>query len=257
MWAPEWEFSTYMVVWDTFHHRLFTIRELASVAAKDKDQLRVALSRLVRRGWLLRLGRGKYLAKPSNRIVTSLRLYSTTQNALKKAGISHPTYIYGSVADNLASEGSDVDLLMVTGERWEDTERKLPGFHLTFIDPRYVQKPDFFIYTVLKRGLPLFSRLEVPQIGFDPQSLLKEAIKIHETAKFDGATYEPQLVDATGMTAKYILYRSGMLPPTSNIGAILELAKVQESYLEAYKAFEVQEVEKALEMVMGWAKRTQ
>jgi len=257
MWAPEWEFALYMVVWDTFGYRPFVVREAAEAVAKDKDQLRVALSRLTSKGWLLRLKRGKYLAKPLGRIIASLRLYSRAQNALRNAGITDPAYVYGSVADLLASEGSDVDLLIVAGGGWEEIERKLPGFHLTFITPEYAWRPtDFFVYTILKRGVPLFSKLEVPQVVFDPKSLLEEAIKLHKSAKFDGATYEPQLVDAAGMAAKYILYKSGMLPPTSSIGAILELAKVREEYLEALKALEAQEVEKALEAVVGWAKKT-
>ena len=247
----------YMMIWDTFRLRPFTTKELTNAIVKDKDQLRVALSRLARRGWLLRLRRGRYLAKPLDRIVTSLRLYSRAQNALRKAGITSPAYIYGSVADLLASKGSDVDILIVARGDWEETERKLSDFHLIFVDPRYAQKPeDFFIYTILKRGIPLFSKLEVPQASFDPQSLLEEAIKIYRSAKFDGATYEPQLVDAAGMAAKHILYKSEVLPPTSSIGAIFELARIQEAYLEAVKALEAQKVEKALKMVMRWARKT-
>lgn len=257
MWAPGWEFDTFMLIWDTFGHQPFTVRELANAVAKGKDQLRVALSRLVRRGWLVRLRRGRYLAKPLKRIVASLRLYSVAQNALRREGITSPTYIHGSVADQLASEASDIDLLLVSNGDWKEIERKLPNFHLTFVDPEYIRKPvDFSVYIILRRGLPLFSRLEIAQVSFDPRGLLEEAIESYKTARVDGAVYEPQLLDAAGAAAKYILYKSGMLPPTSSIGAIFELARVQEAYLKAFRALEAQRLEDAFEMVMEWAKRT-
>ena len=257
MWAPEWEFGLYMMVWDTFGNRPFTMSELTHTIARDKDQLRVGISRLGRRGWLLRLSRGKYLAKPLDRVVGSLRLHSRAKNALEKAGVMCPAYIYGSVADLLASHGSDVDVLIVSDGGWEETELKLPDFHLTFITSGYAHEPmDFFTYTILKRGVPIFSKLEIPQASFDPEGLLKESVKIQQTAKFDGAIYEPHLMEATGVLAKYILYKHGLLPPTSSIGAILELAKVQEAYLEAFRAIEALEVEKALDMVMRWARKT-
>ena len=257
MWAPEWEFSLFMVVWDTFGNRPFTVREFTHAVARDKDQLRVGISRLGRRGWLLRLSRGKYLAKPLDRIVESLRLYSKVKNAFEKAGVMCPAYVYGSVADLLASHGSDVDVLIVSDGGWEETELKLPDFHLTFITSEYAHEPrDFFIYTILKRGVPIFSRLEIPQASFDPEGLLEESVKIWNAAKFDGAVYEPHLIKATGVLAKYILCKHGLLPPTSGIGAILELAKVQEAYLEAFRAIEALEVEKALDMVMRWARKT-
>lgn len=256
MWAPEWEFGTFMVIWDTFGHQPFTTKELANTVARDKDQLRVALSRLVRRGWLVRLRRGKYLAKPMNRIVASLKLYSIAQNTLRRAGITYPTYIHGSVADQLASGGSDIDLLIVSRGGWEEIERKLPNFHLTFVNPEYIRKPDFSIYIILKRGVPLFSKLEIAQVSFDPRGLLEEAIESYETAEVDGMVYEPQLLDATGTAAKYILYKSGMLPPTSSIGAVFELARVREAYLKAFRALEAQRLEDAFEMVMEWAKKT-
>ena len=257
MWAPEWEFSLYMMVWDTFGNRPFAMKELIHAVAMDKDQLRVGISRLGRRGWLLRLSRGKYVAKPLDRIVESLRLYSKAKNAFEKAGVVCPAYIYGSVADLLASRGSDVDVLIVSDGGWEETELKLHDFHLTFITPWYAREPrDFFTYTILKRGVPIFSKLEIPQASFDPEGLLEESVKIQKTSKFDGAFYGPHLMEATGVLAKYILYKHGLLPPTSSIGAILELAKVQEAYLKAFRSIEALEVEKALDMVMRWARKT-
>ncbi|MDI6884707.1 MAG: hypothetical protein QMD00_06285, partial [Hadesarchaea archaeon] len=196
-------------------------------------------------------------AKPLDRIVTSLRFYSTAQNALRKAGITSPTYIYGSVADLLASKGSDVDLLLVSEGDWDEIERKLPQFHLAFVTPKYLQNLDsFFIYSILRRGVPLISGVEIADASFDPKKLLAEALQTYETAWADGRAYEPQLLDAAGLAAKYILYQKGILPPTSSIGAIFELAKVDENYLGVFRNLEVRPIEDTAKEVIGWARKT-
>jgi predicted nucleotidyltransferase len=258
VWAPEWEADVFMVIWERFRYSPFTTKNLANVATKDKDQLRVALSRLVRRGWLIRLGRGRYLAKPLGRIMTSLKMHSVVRNALVAAGVDCPVYLHGSAADLLASEGSDIDLLVVSSGGWDEIERKLPYFHLTFVTPEHLRNLDnFFIYLVFRRGVPLSFKVEVADISFDPRDLLKEALRTWETAEVDGKTYGPQLLDAAGLAAKYLLYEKGMLPPTSSIGAIFELVKLDEVYLEAFRKLEEHRIEDVSVEVMEWAKRTE
>jgi predicted nucleotidyltransferase len=257
MWAPEWEADVFMVTWERFRCSPFTTKNLADVVARDKDQLRVALSRLVQRGWLTRLGRGRYLAKPLRRIAISLKLHSVARNALAAAGVECPVYLHGSAADLLASEGSDIDLLIVSSGGWDEIERKLPHFHLTFVTLERLRNLDnFFIYLALRRGVPLSSKVEVTDISFDPRDLLKEALRTWEVAEVDGKTYEPQLLDAAGLAAKYLLFEKGMLPPTSSIGAIFELAKLDEACLKIFRKLEEHRIEEVSREVMEWAKRT-
>jgi predicted nucleotidyltransferase len=247
-----------MVAWERFRCSPFTTKNLTSIVAKNRDQVRVALSRLVRRKWIIRLGRGRYLAKPLAHIVTSLKLHSVTRNALAAAGVNCPVYLHGSAADLLASEGSDIDLLVVSSGGWDEIERKLPHFHLTFVTPEHLRNLDnFFIYLVFRRGVPLSFKVEVADISFDPRDLLKEALRTWETAEVDGKTYGPQLLDAAGLAAKYMLYEKGMLPPTSSIGAIFELAKLDEVYLEAFRKLEEHRIEDVSREVVEWAKRTE
>ena len=257
MWAPEWEVNVFMVAWERFRCSPFTTKNLVDAVAENRDQVRVALSRLVRRNWLIRLGRGRYLAKPLGRIMTSLKLHFVARNALAAAGVNCPVYLYGSAADLLASEGSDVDLLIVSDGDWDEIERKLPHFHLAFVTQEYLRNLDnFFIYLVIKRGVPLLSKVEVADVSFDPQNLLKEALVTYETAEVDGKAYEPQLLCAAGLAAKYLLYKNGVLPPTSSIGAIFELAKLNGAYLEIFRKLEERKVEEASREVVERAKGT-
>lgn len=255
MWIPKWEAKIFMVLWDTYDLSPFTLSDASNNLSLNKDVIRVALSRLVKRGWIIRLNRGKYLAKPLNRIMTSLTKYFKVKNLVDSIKVESPIYLYGSVADLLATKVSDIDLLVVSDENWEIFEKMFPSVHITFLKKRNLEQPlDFNLYLIFKRGIPLTTKVQMPKLSsFNPKKLLETSQILFEMAKINSLTYEPQILTAIGFAAKYILYKNGILPPTSTVGAIFELARIKEEYLKAFKYLETQKLEKIYEMVIKWA----
>ena len=136
MWIPKWEARIFMVLCDTFDLSPFTLNDAFGNLNLSKDVVRVALSRLVKRGWIIRLNRGKYLAKSLDRIMVSLTKYFKVRNIIDSMKVKYPIYLHGSVADLLASKASDIDLLIVSDENWENIEKMFPSMHVTFLKKR-------------------------------------------------------------------------------------------------------------------------
>jgi len=255
MWVPKWEARVFMVLWDTYGLSPFTLSDAFNTLSSSKDIVRVALSRLVKRGWIIRLKRGKYLAKPLDRIITSLTKYFKATNLIDSMRLKYPIYLYGSVADLLASQASDIDLLIVADENWETLEKMFSSMHVTFVKKRnLMQSMDFNLYLIFKKGIPLTTKVQVPNLSsFKPEKLLETSRILFETAKINSLIYEPQVLTAIGFAAKYILYKNGILPPTSTVGAIFELAKIKEEYIKAFKELGTRKLEEIYKRVIKWA----
>ncbi|MHA1583429.1 MAG: type IV toxin-antitoxin system AbiEi family antitoxin domain-containing protein [Candidatus Baldrarchaeia archaeon] len=255
MWVPKWEAKIFMILWDTYGLSPFTLSDVFNTLSSSKDTVRVALSRLVKRGWIIRLKRGKYLAKPLDRIVASLTKYFKVMNLIDSMKLKYPIYLYGSVADLLASQASDIDLLIVADENWETLEKTFSSMHVTFVKKRnLMQSMGFNLYLIFKKGIPLTTKVQVPNLSsFKPEKLLETSRILFETAKINSLIYEPQVLTAIGFASKYILYKNGILPPTSTVGAIFELAKIKEEYLKAFKELETRKPEEIYKRVIKWA----
>lgn len=255
MWIPKWEARIFMVLCDTFDLSPFTLNDAFGNLNLSKDVVRVALSRLVKRGWIIRLNRGKYLAKSLDRIMVSLTKYFKVRNIIDSMKVKYPIYLHGSVADLLASKASDIDLLIVSDENWENIEKMFPSMHVTFLKKRNLEKTvDFNIYLIFKRGIPLTVKVQTPKLSpFNPKKLLETSQILFETAKINSLIYEPQILTAIGLAAKYILYKNGILPPTSTVGAIFELAKIKEEYLKVFKELKTRKIEEIYKKVIKWA----
>ena len=127
--------SAFLAIWDHVGDRAFSPQEVTEQTGKTGAANYVVLSRLVARGWLHRLGRGRYaasdpLVRLNPRLEERLRpfrdrcFYPVLERAVGSvlrvyAGTVIAMAVFGSVARGEAGPESDIDLLVVVDHRLE------------------------------------------------------------------------------------------------------------------------------------------
>jgi predicted nucleotidyltransferase len=125
--------AAFLRIWEKRGAVPFSPREVEKLTGKTGVANYVVLSRLTRDGWLLRLGRGRYVAaEPLVRMDSRLRnrlapfrrrcFYPTLQRAVTSilqvyAGEVTAVALFGSAARGTDSAESDLDLLVVVDRR--------------------------------------------------------------------------------------------------------------------------------------------
>jgi len=152
-WLPEWLGLRYLRLFTIFNYRVFSLNDACRVLRESRERVRVVLSELYKRGWILRLERGYYFAlspyaqlvrgewekkiKQSVYLPLILALSSRLFEWLNGDLIS--IAVFGSVARGEAKPWSDLDVLLVS-ERFPESYSERVEIAVDIIDPiRYLK----------------------------------------------------------------------------------------------------------------------
>ncbi len=147
IWLPSWLGARYLRLLETFQYRVFSLNDVRRVLGGDKN-IRVIVSELCKRGWVLRLSRGYY---------TVLSPYALLVRGGWEREVKQRTYlplilavatrlfewlnsdlvsiaIFGSVARGEAKPNSDLDVLVVS-EYFPSSYLKRVKIAVDILDP--------------------------------------------------------------------------------------------------------------------------
>ena len=138
-WLPAWLGSRYLKLFESFGYKVFSLDDARSALGEGRERVRVILSELYKRGWILRLGRGYYLAlsplahyvrgewerriRQGEYLPMILALSTRMLEWLNSDLVS--IAIFGSVARGEAKACSDLDILLVSERFPEEYSRRV------------------------------------------------------------------------------------------------------------------------------------
>jgi len=147
-WLPEWLGSRYFKLLEVFNYRVFSVNDACRVLGESKVRVRVILSELYRRGWVIRLERGYYFIlspyayfvrgeweeKVKQKVylplilALSTRLFEWLDDDLVSIAV------FGSVARGEARSLSDLDVVLVS-KRFPKSYSERVRVAVNVIDP--------------------------------------------------------------------------------------------------------------------------